>query len=598
MSLRTRRRNKNKELCIIYRGIPASPGVAIGKAFLLNRETVEVKEEKISENEVQREILRFKKALDESKKELSKIKEKVAKRIDPDHAKIFDAQIMILEDDFINDSVIERIKQTRNNAEFVYKEVVDSTIQTLSSSPNEYLKERILDINTVASRLIYNLLGIKHLTLESIDSPVILVARNLSPGDVVHMKKESILGFATDAGGGTSHVALLAKSMGIPAVVGLKNLFDQVQGGQNIILDGTRGELVICPDEETLIEFEKRIKYIVKKTAELSELRLLPAETLDKRKIELAANIELPQDTDSALTYGAEGIGLFRTEYLYLAQSDLPTEEEQYQAYQGVADKVYPKPAILRTFDLGGDKFDGHTGSLYETNPFLGWRAIRACLDLPEMFKIQLRAMLRASAKKNIKIMFPMISETEELKKAKALLEEVKGELRKKKIPFDENIEVGIMVEIPSAALSADSLAKESDFFSIGTNDLIQYTLAVDRGNERIAHLYQGFHPAVLKLIKQTIDAGHRNGIWVGLCGEMAGDPLATVLLVGMGVDELSTSAMAIPEIKKIIRSITFEEAQKLTEQVLNLSAIDEIKKVLIADYANRFGKDDKNKPV
>jgi phosphotransferase system enzyme I (PtsI) len=392
-------------------------------------------------------------------------------------------------------------------------------------------------------------------------------------------------------GGVTSHVALLAKSMEIPAVVGLKNLFDQVQNDQNVILDGTKGEVVICPDEDTLKEFEKRIKYIIKKTAELSELRLLPAETQDKRKIELSANIELPQDTDSALEYGAQGIGLFRTEYLYLAQSDLPTEEEQYYAYQEVAFKVFPKPVILRTFDLGGDKFGQTMGSLYEANPFLGWRAIRACLDLPEIFKIQLRAMLKASAKKNVKIMFPMISEVEELKSAKALLEEVKDELREKKISFDENIEVGIMVEIPSAALAGDSLAKESNFFSIGTNDLIQYTLAVDRGNERIAHLYQGFHPAVLKLIKETIEAGHRNGIWVGLCGEMAGDPLATVLLVGMGVDELSTSAMAIPEIKKIIRSITFEEAQRVAEQVLSLSTISDIKKFLIEDYAKRFGK-------
>jgi phosphotransferase system enzyme I (PtsI) len=591
LSLRSIRKSKNKQVCTIFRGTPASPGVAIGKVFLLNREAVEVKEEKISENEVQREILRFKKALDETKKELSKTREKVAKRIDPDHAKIFDAQISIMEDDFINDKVIERIKQTRNNAEFVYRGVVDSTIQTLSSSADEYLKERILDINAVSNRLIYNLLGIKHLTLESIDSPVILIARSLSPADVVHMKKESILGFATDAGGGTSHVALLAKSMEIPAVVGLKNLFDQVQSDQSVILDGTRGELLICPDEDTLKEFEKRRKFIIKKTAELSELKLLPAETRDQRIIELSANIELPQDTAPALEYGAEGIGLFRTEYLYLAQSDLPTEEEQYQAYKKVADEVHPKSVILRTFDLGGDKFDGQTGSLYETNPFLGWRAIRACLDLPQIFKIQLRAMLKASTEKNIKIMFPMISETEELKKAKALLEEAKEELRKKKIPFDEKVEVGIMVEIPSAALSADALAKESDFFSIGTNDLIQYTLAVDRGNERIAHLYQGFHPGVLKLIKQTIDAGHRNGIWVGLCGEMGADPLATILLVGMGVDELSTSAMAIPEIKKIIRSITFQEAQKLAEQVLNLSTIDEIKKFLIEDYARRFGK-------
>jgi phosphotransferase system enzyme I (PtsI) len=591
VSLKSLGRNKNKQVCTIYRGIPASPGVVIGKAFLLNREAVEVKEKKIDENEIQKEILRFKKALDETKKEFFKIKERVAKRIDPDHAKIFEAQILILEDDLINDAVIERIKQTRNNAEFIYKKVIEQTIQTLSSSPDEYLKERTLDINAVSSRLIYNLLGIKHQTLESIDSPVILIARTLSPGDVVHMKKESILGFTMDVGGGTSHVSILAKSMQIPAVVGLKNLFGQIQTDQNLILDGTKGEVVVCPDEKTLEEFEKRRKYILRKTAELSELKLLLAETQDKRKIELSANIELPQDTDSALEYGAQGIGLFRTEYLYLAQSDLPTEEEQFHAYQEVASKVFPKPVILRTFDLGGDKFGQNMGSIYEANPFLGWRAIRACLDLPEIFKIQLRAMLKASAKKNIKIMFPMISEVEELKSAKAILEEVKDELKDKKIPFDENIEVGIMVEIPSAALAGDSLAKESNFFSIGTNDLIQYTLAVDRGNERIAHLYQGFHPAVLKLIKETIEAGHRNGIWVGLCGEMAGDPFATIVLVGMGVDELSTSAMAIPEIKKIIRSITFEEAQRVAQQVLSFSTINEIKKFLIEDYAKRFGK-------
>ncbi|MCK4224447.1 MAG: phosphoenolpyruvate--protein phosphotransferase [candidate division Zixibacteria bacterium] len=573
----------------MYRGTPASPGVVIGKAFPLDRESIQVTEERIEENEVAREILKFKKALNDTKEELLKIKEKVAKRIDPDHAKIFDAQIMTMEDELINNGVIEKIKKSRSNAEFIYKKMIEQTIKTLSSSKDEYLRERIMDINAVARRLIYNLLGIKHLTLESIDSPVILVARSLSPGDVVHMKKESVLGFATDMGGGTSHVALLAKSMGIPAVVGLKNFFDQIQDKQNIILDGIKGEVLICPDEQTLKEYEKRRKDILKKTAELSEFKLLPAKTCDGRKIELSANIELPSDVDSAIEYGAEGIGLFRTEYLYIAQADFPTEEEQYKAYLGVAEKVYPKSVILRTYDLGGDKFDRHTGDLYETNPFLGWRAIRACLDLPEIFKIQLRAMLKASAKRNVKIMFPMISGVGELQQAKAILNEVKEQLRRKKIPFDEDIPVGIMVEIPSAALAGDALAEECDFFSIGTNDLIQYTLAVDRGNEKIAHLYQGFHPAVLSLIKEAIDSARRNGIWVGLCGEMAADPLATTLLVGMGVDELSTSAMAIPEIKKIIRSIKFEDAKNHAQEVLKLSTTDEVKKFLIEDYNKRF---------
>lgn len=582
----------DKQVCSIHRGTPASPGVVIGKAFLLNRESIEVSEEKIPQNEVPREILRFKEALNDTKEEILKIKEKVSKRIDPDHAKIFDAQVMIVEDKLINDAVIQGIKQSGSNAEFVYKKVIEHTVETISSAKDEYLREKITDINAVANRLIYNLLGIKHLTLESIDSPVILVARSLSPGDVVHMKKESILGFATDMGGGTSHVALLAKSMGIPAVVGLKNFFNQIQDRQNIILDGTKGEVVICPDEQTLREYEKRRIHILEKTAELSELKSLPAETQDGRKIELSANIELPSDTDSALEYGAEGIGLFRTEFLYIALSGFPTEEEQYRAYLEVAEKVYPRSVILRTFDLGGDKFDRHSGSMYETNPFLGWRAIRACLDLPETFKVQLRAMLKASAKKNIKIMFPMVSGVEELQMAKAILNEVKQQLSRNKIPFDEDIQAGIMVEIPSAALSADSLAKESDFFSIGTNDLIQYTLAVDRGNEKIAHLYQGFHPAVLKLIKESIDAARRNGIWVGLCGEMAGDPLATMLLVGMGVDELSTSAMAIPEIKRIIRSIRVEDAKKHAQEVLGLSTIDEVKKFLTEDYAKRFGRE------
>ncbi len=586
----------DKQVCTIYRGIPASPGVVIGKVFLLKRERIQVAEETIPESEVANETRRLREALDETREEMLRIKEKVAKRIDPDHAKIFDAQIMILDDELINNQVMETIRRTKSTAEFAYKKVIEQTIKTLSSSKDEYLRERIMDISAVGDRLIYNLLGIKHLTLESIDSPVIVVARYLSPGDVVHMKKESVLGFATDIGGGTSHVALLAKSMGIPAVVGLRSFFDQIEDKQSIILDGIKGEVLICPDEQTVKEYEKRRKYLLQKTAQLSELKTLPARTLDGREIELSANIELPADTDLALKYGAEGIGLFRTEYLYIARAGFPTEQEQYRAYLEVAEKVYPKSVILRTFDLGGDKFGSRASSRYEMNPFLGWRAIRACLDLPNTFKTQLRAMLKASAKRNVKIMFPMISEVGELSKAKSVLEEAKEELRKTEAPFDENVPVGIMVEIPSAALAGDALARECDFFSIGTNDLIQYTLAVDRGNEKIAHLYQGFHPAVLRLIKESIDAARRNVIWVGLCGEMAADPLATVMLVGMGVDELSTSAIAIPEIKKIIRSVSFEDAKRQAQKVLGLPTLDEVKRFLVEDYGARFGTANRNK--
>ncbi len=588
-------RKPDKQVCTIYRGVPASPGVVIGEALTLKRESIVVSEWQIPEGEIEKEISKFKKALNESKEEVLRIRDRVAKRIDPDHAKIFDAQMMILEDSLLNDQVIERIRKERANAEFAYRQVIQQTMKTLSASKDEYLRERVMDISAVGDRLIYNLLGIKHLTLESINRPVIVAARYLAPGDVVHMRKENVLGFVTDVGGGTSHVALLAKSMGIPAVVGLKNFFDQIQDGQTIILDGIKGEVLICPDEETLKEYEKRRKYLQQKSAQLSELKTLSAQTKDGRKIELSANIELPADTDAALEYGAEGVGLFRTEYLYIAQSGFPSEEEQYQAYREVAKKVHPRSVILRTFDLGGDKFDSRSGSLYETNPFLGWRAIRACLDLPEMFKTQLRAILKASAQKNVKIMFPMISEVGELKKAKALLEESKEELKKKKVPFDPNIPVGIMVEIPSAALAGDALAKECDFFSIGTNDLIQYTLAVDRGNEKIAHLYQAFHPAVLRLVKETIDAGRRGKIWVGLCGEMAADPQATVMLVGMGVDELSTSAQAIPEIKKIIRSVSYKEAQEHARKALELSTVDQVKAFLSEEYSKRFGTANKN---
>jgi phosphotransferase system enzyme I (PtsI) len=581
---------------IVWQGIPASPGIAIGKVYLLDKEVIKIKEEKLPPGQIQKEILRFKKALGEAKMEIVKLKENIAKKIGPEQAKIFDAHLLILEDEVINQQVLNEIREEKKNAEFIYNRVVQKTIQAISLSKYEYLKERVADISAVSSRVINRLLGLKQHTIEPLKIPSVIVAHSLSPGDVVQMKKESVLGFAADLGGKTSHVALLAKSLGFPAVVGLKTLFPTVKSGEKLILDGDIGEVILSPDQVTLKNYEFKKEKLLEKSKTLLELTGLAAETKDKKKIELSANIELPSDVESALENGAEGIGLFRTEYLYLTSSDLPDEEEQYQAYFSITRKIYPQRVIIRTFDMGGDKFARDQERDYEANPFLGWRAIRACLDLPDVFKTQLRAILKASPSGNLNIMLPMISGIDELLEAKKILEEVKEEFRAKKISFDENLKVGIMIEIPSAALEADSLAKHCDFFSIGTNDLIQYTLAVDRTNEKIAHLYQSFHPSVLKLIKKTIDDGHRNNIWVGLCGEMAADPKATVLLVGLGIDELSASPLSIPQIKKVVRSIEFREARDFAEEVLKLNDSKRIEKFLEDDYQRRFNQENSTK--
>jgi phosphotransferase system enzyme I (PtsI) len=580
---------KNQKKNRIWLGTSASPGIAIGRAYRLDREEIKIREENLPPDQVEDEILRFEKALSEAKIEISKLKDSIAKKLGPEHAKLFEAYLLILEDEFINQQVLSGIREEKKNAEFVYNRVVQKTIQTISLSRDEYLKERVADISAVSNRVLNRLLGLKQHNIEPLESPGIIVAHSLAPGDVVQMKKGNVLGFATDTGGKTSHVALLAKSFGFPAVVGLKTFFSSLKGGEMLILDGDEGEVILSPDELTLKSYEAKREKLLERKRSLADLTSLPAETKDKRKIELSANIELLSDVDTAIENGAQGIGLFRTEYLYLATSDLPGEEEQYQAYSSLARKVYPQNVIIRTFDMGGDKFVQDAERVYEANPFLGWRAIRACLDLPDFFKTQLRAILKASSLGNLSIMLPMISGLEELLKSKELLEEVKSELREKKVPFDEKIKLGIMIEIPSAALEADSLAQHCDFFSIGTNDLIQYTLAVDRTNERIAHLYQSFHPSILKLIKKTVEDGHKNNIWVGLCGEMAADPRATSFLVGLGIDELSTSPLAIPQIKKIIRSIEFEQARNLAEQAMKLNDSKEIERFLDEDYQRKF---------
>ncbi len=576
----------------IWRGIPASPGIAIGQVYLLDKKKIEIKEKKLKPAQIQEEILRFKKAMEEAKRDISKIIENLPSGLGKEQTNIFKAYLLILEDDFINQQVVKGIKEQGENAEFIYDQIVQDTIQTISLSKNEHLRDKASDITAVSTRVLNKLLGLDQLSLEYLVNPAIIVAHSLSPGEVVQMKKEIVLGFATDTGGKTSHVVLLAKSLGFPAVVGLKDLSGRVRPGEKLILDGDKGEVILSPSGLMLKEYKLKKEKLLERSRSLLELAQLAAETRDKKKVKLSANIELPSDVESAMENGAEGIGLYRTEYLYLASSGLPSEEEQEKVYSYIAQRLYPKSVIIRTFDMGGDKFANEPERAHEANPFLGWRAIRACLDLPQLFKTQLRAILKASSSGNIKLMLPMISGLEELLRAKEILEEVKAELKGENIPYDEDIKTGIMVEVPSAALEADSLARNCDFFSLGTNDLIQYTLAVDRTNERVAHLYQSFHPSVLKLIKMTIDQGHRNNIWVGMCGEMAADPRAIVLLAGLGINELSTSSLVIPQIKKIIRSIEFREAQRLADEVMKLDDPKEIEKLLDEDYNRRFDQE------
>jgi len=455
--------------------------------------------------------------------------------------------------------------------------VMDKYIKAFAKMNDEYLKERISDIDDVGKRILKNLLGAKEKSLSDLKEKVIVVAYDLSPSDTATMHKKNVMGFVTDIGGRTSHTAIMAKSLEIPAVVGLEKATAKINSGDMLIVDGTEGIVIINPDKAALKKYHARQSQFVKFEKNLINLKDKPAQTLDGHRIEISANIEMPEEIESVISHGAEGIGLYRTEYLYMNKRGLPSEDEQFEAYKKVVTKLSGSPVIMRTLDLGGDKFLSQLEVPHEMNPFLGWRAIRFCLAQPKIFKAQLRAILRASAFGNIKLIFPMISGVEELRQAIEVLNEVKQELCAKKIKFDKDVEVGAMIEIPSAALTCDLLAKEVDFFSIGTNDLIQYSLAIDRVNEKIAYLYRPTHPAVLRLIKNIIDAGHKNKIWVGMCGEMAGEPAFGLLLLGLGLDEFSMSAAAIPEMKYIIRNLKFKDAQAVAEKALTLPTGEEV---------------------
>jgi len=562
---------------MLFKGIPASPGVCIGKTFILDSEAYTIIKREISDNDLPHEIARFEDALIHTRQEILGIQERISEELGIKHAEIFNAHLLVLEDRTLIEEVITRLKKELFCVEYIFDEVLKRYIAAFQKVEDEYLRERVADIRDIGKRVLLHLLGKKKETLADINEKVIVVAYDLSPSETASLHKKNVIAFATDIGGKTSHTAIMAKALEIPAVVGLKNLTKNVKSGDTIVIDGSNGIVITDPDQETVAKYEQARTKIADYDASLVHLRDLPCVTRDGRQIQLAANIEIPDELPSVKSHGANGIGLYRTEFFYLDHVQLPTEEEQYQAYKNVAEQMSPDSVVVRTLDLGGDKFMSQLKIPKEMNPFMGWRAIRFCLARPDIFKVQLKAILRASAHGRLKIMYPMISGIEEVREANKLLAEIKDELRRDHIPFDENVEVGAMIEVPSAAMTADILAKEVDFFSIGTNDLIQYSLAVDRVNEKIAYLYEPAHPAVLRLIKSVIEIGHKANIWVGMCGEMAGESAFALLLIGFGLDEFSTSPVNIPKIKQIIRSIDYAAAQKIADEALALSTSSEV---------------------
>jgi len=565
----------------ILKGIPAAPGIAIGPACVFGREDLSVEKVSITEEQVPLEISRFEDALIQTRQEIIVLQKKIAQEMGVEHGEVFDAHLLVLEDRMLIEEVISRVKKDRVAIDFIFNEVLKHYASVFERIEDEYLKERISDINDVGRRILRNLLGRKRTSLSDLQDQAVVVAHDLSPSDTASMHKNRVMAFVTDIGGKTSHTAIMAKSLEIPAVVGLERGTTQIKNGDYLIVDGSSGVVIIAPDAETLKKYQIQEEKNRDISLSLTGLKDLPAETKDGTRITLAANIEFPEEVPSVLEHGADGVGLYRTEYFYMNRKDLPTEDEQYIAYKQLADSFGERSVIIRTLDLGGDKFVSSYQFPKEMSPFMGWRAIRFCLARPEIFKVQLRAILRASAHGNLKIMFPMISGVEELRKAKVLVDAAKGELQEKGIPFNAEIEVGTMIEVPSAALTADAIAKESAFFSIGTNDLIQYALAVDRTNEKIAYLYEPTHPAVLRLIGNVIEAGQRAGIPVGMCGEMSSEPEIALLLLGMGLHEFSMPSVSILEIKNVIRSVTMDQVRGIAREALQLTTGLEVDNLL-----------------
>ncbi|MDK4078672.1 phosphoenolpyruvate--protein phosphotransferase [Staphylococcus pseudintermedius] len=559
----------------IIKGIAASDGVAIAKAYLLVEPDLSFSNEKTDQPE--EEVQKFNEALNNSKIELMKIRNHAEEQLGADKAAIFDAHLLVLDDPELIQPIEEKIKNESASAPQALTEVTQNFITIFESMDNEYMKERAADIRDVAKRVLAHILGVELPNPSIIDESVIIVAHDLTPSDTAQLNKQYVQGFVTNIGGRTSHSAIMSRSLEIPAVVGTKSISESVQQGDMVIVDGLTGDVIVNPSDDEIKAYQhKRESFFADREA-LKQLRDEPSKTLDGHEVELAANIGTPNDLEGVHNNGAEGIGLYRTEFLYMGRDNMPTEDEQFEAYKKVLESMEGKRVVVRTLDIGGDKELPYLNLPEEMNPFLGYRAIRLCLDQPEIFRPQLRALLRASAYGKLNIMFPMVATIQEFRDAKALLLEEKENLKQEGVEVSDDIELGIMVEIPATAALADVFAKEVDFFSIGTNDLIQYTMAADRMSERVSYLYQPYNPSILRLIKQVIDASHQEGKWTGMCGEMAGDETAIPLLIGLGLDEFSMSATSILKARRQIKDLSRTEMVQLADRALNCATVDEV---------------------
>ena len=569
-------------------GIPASPGIVFGKALVLKEEKIVLDMQKISDDQVEAEVARFYAGREAAVEQLNSIHQRALKSLGEEKAAIFEGHLMILEDEELEEEIIDYLRSNKVNASVAASKIIDQQVEMLSEIDDEYLKERAGDIRDIGNRLIKNILGMHIVDLGDITEESILVAYDLTPSETAQLNLEKVLGFITDIGGRTSHTSIMARSLELPAIVGTNDVTARVNTGDYLILDAVNNRVYVNPTQAEIDELKTLEAKLAEEKAELAKLKDLPAVTLDGHKVDVVANIGTIRDCEGAHRNGAEGVGLYRTEFLFMDRDQLPSEEEQFIAYKEVVEAMEGRLVVLRTMDIGGDKELPYLNLPKEMNPFLGWRAVRIALDRREILHAQLRAVLRASAFGKLAVMFPMIISVEEIRELKSVLETLKAELRAEGKAFDENIQVGVMVETPSAAVNAKFLAKEVDFFSIGTNDLTQYTLAVDRGNELISHLYNPMSPSVLGLIKQVIDASHAEGKWTGMCGELAGDERATLLLLGMGLDEFSMSAISVPRIKKLIRHVNYQEVKALADEALQKPTAAEIEQLIQAFLAEK----------